>query len=71
MLRRLAAGQAADAKDAARYRWAKPILNGDDDPVTDVRVTALADGLLSGKGIDEIIDAAIAASQPGEGNDNG
>ena len=49
-------------RDALRYRYAKPILTGEDNAVADSRALAIASALASGKTGDAAIDAARSAT---------
>ena len=52
-----------NAKDAARFRWALPILTGSDDGVADDRALAIAFQLAKGLDGDAAIDAAMQQEQ--------
>ena len=54
-------------RDAERYRWAKPILSGDDQALADSRARQLAAGLMAQLDPDAIIDAALKAKEAGNG----
>ena len=55
-------------KDAERYRWAAPILDGSNDKVADMRALALAEQLAKGLTGDAAIDAAMLAASKKEEN---
>jgi hypothetical protein len=63
MQERDAALREADAlrADAERWQWAKDILSGDDEAVTNAKTLYLGAGLMRGETIEQIIDAAKSA----------
>jgi hypothetical protein len=50
-------------RDAARWNWAKDILSGSDEPVTNAKTLFVAAGLMRDETIDKIVDSAIAAAK--------
>lgn len=54
----------AEARNAARYLWAKPILSGDDDKTANARTLVIGEALMRGApDLDAVIDAAIQAER--------
>lgn len=50
----------SEAVQAARWRWARTLLDGDDTPEANRRTNLIAYGFILGKPLDEMIDADIA-----------
>lgn len=52
------------AQQAARWRWAKPILSGDDDAVTNRRTMVVAAALMLNQSTESVIDKDILDFKP-------
>lgn len=52
----------SEAVQAARWRWARPLLDGADDPEANRRTNVIAMGFLTGRTVEQAIDADIAKS---------